>query len=591
MWLEKIARDIVSEVSPPTSPGQICSYWPGGYRPKETYGYYTYQKEGWDVMNLQQLASLFVVGIDSETCGNFQIRSLAPEVTILENINDGHIQMLRCKHAGRIYIYLHAYAKFDNDRGAYFSGTKTSEIAKVVKNLAPSFKDMSLHHWRCHSSETPSVDDWLDTLSFEGHLHVHKYLDTFEREQAKLERDLIGFFGDTRLLKDDNGKRIIASPIKPCACCNRFKKVHEIAPVTQPVLDEKGFIVEDDKGDPIIKGQDVCPQCRTKFRNDVQLDSFHVFNRPISKSETTFKVWPFDRTAGVELETVRLAPVDDKAIRNLGWKLVPDGSIRIESFPNSRGVEYNSPAACGDAFFERITKGMSLWARNSRVNASCGFHVHVGIDDLDPVQKASVQNFLIAMEELLFALQPASRQKNDYCRRWGVNAVISQPDRILTSEKYMGVNFSHVNPAPLNISNDRRGDGGYGTIEFRMGGGTRNASKVLKWVEVCLRLVEIGSTQISKDNYLELRRKDLGYKFALFEKLSKSCDEESERPEKFLTELVSWMKERMERFNREIKEQRIEIPVIKNTKRSFKDAESLPVEDVQEVYEERQGFA
>ncbi len=103
----------------------------------------------------------------------------------------------------------------------------------------------------------------------------------------------------------------------------------------------------------------------------------------------------------------------------------------------------------------------------AKVNASCGLHVH-----LDMRQRQVEQAFsnLVAAQKFLFAMQPASRQDNEFCQR-----VTGRNYRQLHSRYYA------VNTQSMREHN---------TLEVRLHAGTVNATKICNWVDILVAIVE-----------------------------------------------------------------------------------------------------
>ncbi len=543
-------------------------------------------------MNLTQLCTMFCTGSTDGESGAFKIVKLNDNLTILENQITKRVDLFRVvtrevrddegelTEESNTHIFVNRYCYFDVIFGTFSSNTKSAVIRDQIQFVVQIMRNTE--RWIIRGDYTR--DNLNQAIENVGVTHLLEYVQSGNYENQQLILGLRRSFNTNLLLKDENGECLAASPVKCCKVCSKTLHAGMVQPRQMPELKD-GIVVDDEQGIPKTSVSDVCNECSNKINNnDLEMDSHNVFQRPLTKAETTFNEWPFDRTCGVELETIAVGPIDHKTLRNMGWRLVGDGSIRTDF--GGRGVEYNSPPMMGDAFLNAITKGVKCFAANSRVNQSCGFHVHVNWSDYDRLQKANIQNFTIAMEELLFALQPPSRAGNNYCRKWGRSCPVSKPDKIFSSEKYMGVNFSHAEN-PTNVL--RAGDGSYGTIEFRMGGGTRNTSKILKWSEFCIRLVEIGAEHISQDGFVALRSMSISQKFAMFEQMAAVCDGQNGRPTSYLTSLIEWMRERLKKFDVQITTATITVPELK--KQDFTAAKLPEIESVNEVYEEAHGHA
>lgn len=155
-----------------------------------------------------------------------------------------------------------------------------------------------------------------------------------------------------------------------------------------------------------------------------------------------------------------------------GWQVKSDGSIVGEQdFPER--IELVSPpmtmASAGE--IERVVSAVK---RHGKVNMSCGFHVHVGASDLAGLRAESAFNRIARLwtpiEAVMFSYVTPSRWANDFCKQG-----VDQFDR------YRAVNMT-------NLASQRQ------TIEFRLHQGTLNPRRILAFVSLCIRVVDMFET-------------------------------------------------------------------------------------------------
>jgi len=182
-----------------------------------------------------------------------------------------------------------------------------------------------------------------------------------------------------------------------------------------------------------------------------------------------------------------------------GWKSKSDSSVDTNQ-RGWRGYEFVSPPLRGRdglAQIEQVCK--RLREAGARVNATCGFHVHVeatsgcGADDFRTVA-AWVRRLVLhaANHELAFYGASGSRRRlrSRYCRS------IKHPD---AWAQYKDSVLAKKNPTYDEINNVGRWIGRYhslnvralvshGTVEFRCFSGTVNARKAKAWVQMALAL-------------------------------------------------------------------------------------------------------
>lgn len=166
------------------------------------------------------------------------------------------------------------------------------------------------------------------------------------------------------------------------------------------------------------------------------------------------------------------------------WKLVTDGSLR------GHGYELVSPILSGQEGIDRMRAVCAvLVGFGCIINRSCGFHVHVGMQnmaDVLPVARRIVGLYATSEEVLDTLVSPSRRGRaNPYCRSTAVSVryhgnilgVSTMEDlRRVFGTRYMKVNVEAF--------------WRHGTIEFRHHQGTVDAEKATAWVKLCLKIVD-----------------------------------------------------------------------------------------------------
>jgi len=209
----------------------------------------------------------------------------------------------------------------------------------------------------------------------------------------------------------------------------------------------------------------------------------------------------FGRTFGVEFEVpttldkedivrgLRRAGIDVADTRNYthevtdGWKIVSDSSIE------PAGWEFVSPVLKGPGGINEVLRFcdtiQSMGMDVGKSNTSCGFHVHIGVDDLkgDAVSKLIRFHNHIEQRGLLECL-PKSRRDNKYCKPTNedvLNAAKRGPltfskVREITDDRYVALNmFGRCAK--------------YKTVEFRRHSGTVEGPKAAAWILLNLHMV------------------------------------------------------------------------------------------------------
>lgn len=162
-----------------------------------------------------------------------------------------------------------------------------------------------------------------------------------------------------------------------------------------------------------------------------------------------------------------------------GWVAKHDGSIHGE---NGRvGCEIVSPVLKGAEGLEQVIQVVKiLEEKGHRVNASCGVHVHVGWNPMNPSDALARLITIVAYAEKgLYAVTGTKgRERGTYCggvRKYGNDK---------NAKASLDYNRYHV----LNLTN--LASGRQNTVEFRAFSGSLNPVKIAGWIQICLGLVE-----------------------------------------------------------------------------------------------------
>lgn len=105
---------------------------------------------------------------------------------------------------------------------------------------------------------------------------------------------------------------------------------------------------------------------------------------------------------------------------------------------------------------------------NAQVNKTCGLHVHL---DMRNRNSEMAFNNLVCSQNILYAMNPFSRQSGTYCRRVDTKDF----DLAKKGTKYFGINAESFNR--------------HKTIEIRIHSGTIQSRKISNWVKLLLQIV------------------------------------------------------------------------------------------------------
>jgi hypothetical protein len=214
------------------------------------------------------------------------------------------------------------------------------------------------------------------------------------------------------------------------------------------------------------------------------------------------------RTFGIELELILPAATDRYVLaRELNaadvattvenynhqtrnhWKIVTDASV-------PGGCEVVSPVLSGEAGLAQARTVCQVLNRlGCRVNRNCGFHVHIGAQELNATQCCRLAELYRSNERHIDAFMPPSRRNGQYCRAL-LNNDLSDCRTIgeVCLQLTGGSRYYKLNLQALQR---------HGTVEFRQHSGTLNAAKVIHWITLCQAMVELASRDTSPDRLPE----------------------------------------------------------------------------------------
>lgn len=206
-------------------------------------------------------------------------------------------------------------------------------------------------------------------------------------------------------------------------------------------------------------------------------------------------------------------PVYDSPMFNgKRWLVEHDSSIRSNDY-NRYGAEFVSPVLVGNEGVENAV-AFTEWLRShgTRVNNSCGLHVHIGIDSVlgRNASSATMVAFLTKVAHLTYRWQDAlyaqtgtRRDRNHFCERirdesgWVLSVRDEQRKPMHEKSRHHTSLNQLQRYAPVNLQNMN----GKGTIEFRAFAGTLNKQKLLHHLWSVFAIVHNAKRNLRSDNY------------------------------------------------------------------------------------------
>lgn len=166
------------------------------------------------------------------------------------------------------------------------------------------------------------------------------------------------------------------------------------------------------------------------------------------------------------------------------YKYMYDGSV-CSGNSHHTGCELVSPILNNFETLKKVCKVLN--DNDTRVNRTCGLHVHVGCSDLNEAQKVNVFANYFCMQDLINTIFAPSRRVNRFCQD------LTQQVFSAHTLREIEVACRHSRYYKVNYQAIAR----HNTIEFRGHHGSTNFKKISMWATFCKKLVAW-----SKDNRL-----------------------------------------------------------------------------------------
>lgn len=181
------------------------------------------------------------------------------------------------------------------------------------------------------------------------------------------------------------------------------------------------------------------------------------------------------------------------------WILKNDCSISCINANQgfSHGIEAVSPVLKGKAGLRAVKIVADVLNEYSKVNRSCGLHVHHGVN-LDEMK--NICDAWFKVEPTIMSCLPQSRQNNQYCRTWKKKLGVHASSGMTA---YNRNRLSHDRYVTLNLASFTMRS----TVEFRCAAATTEASKATNWILVTQGIVDAAQRTIPETigNITEVR--------------------------------------------------------------------------------------
>jgi hypothetical protein len=191
-----------------------------------------------------------------------------------------------------------------------------------------------------------------------------------------------------------------------------------------------------------------------------------------------------------------------------GWKVVPDASLDRAVPTGFVAAEAVSPILKGEEGIAQVALALNtIKALGGKVNAACGLHVHVGMQNATPAQMRNLAKMFVRYEHHFDMLCPLSRRDNYFAKSTLNKAAGSATGEhaIKVATAFARIDSTRTVSGLANVLNggyDERNHytpfryykmnlqsmASHGTIEFRQAAGTVEAAKAVAWVRLVVGL-------------------------------------------------------------------------------------------------------
>jgi hypothetical protein len=176
------------------------------------------------------------------------------------------------------------------------------------------------------------------------------------------------------------------------------------------------------------------------------------------------------------------------------WRIERDASVTQYRGQQEFGGEVVGPILTTERFDELATvlKALRLPTEYQgemyagKVNTNCGLHIHVGVKDLAPAQRAKIVRHWYNATTVVHTFVAQSRIGNHFCAQMQQREVDQVATLLELNVGHARTFETHTNKyRSLNVLPFPK----IGTFEFRLHQGTLNATKVRNWVTLLLAFV------------------------------------------------------------------------------------------------------
>lgn len=182
------------------------------------------------------------------------------------------------------------------------------------------------------------------------------------------------------------------------------------------------------------------------------------------------------------------------------YKVVSDSSVKDLNDNSVESAEIVSPILKGEAGMKSLQKVCETIADQTRVNKTCGLHVHIGVKHYKIENWQNLYINTYRLESIIDGFMPKSRHNNGFCKSMRnshrFNDYEYQIKRCQTTNDISYL-FNHDRYFKINPESFAR----HSTIEFRQHSGTTDFEKISMWVSFLRKLVLFSQKSLVENVY------------------------------------------------------------------------------------------
>lgn len=208
-------------------------------------------------------------------------------------------------------------------------------------------------------------------------------------------------------------------------------------------------------------------------------------NAPRSFSDSEIQlIADYEIGIEIEVENVNAHTCTEYVV----WQMHNDGSLR------NSGYEYVTIPIKGKRIVFALNQFFGTMSPTISFSPRTSIHIHLNVLDMTPHQIGTLLMVYLVHEKLFYQFVGGCRDRNNFC----VPMLDSSWDKMLKTflgESFIVPQMDQYRYMGLNVAALRK----FGTLEFRHLGGTKDITKILKWINLIFCLKQFAMRQSWED--------------------------------------------------------------------------------------------